>query len=324
MSSSSPVGTAREARGAVASASPGTVTVPGGGTQVSWEAAERALASGQRVRLHFDGSTARVLRTEVDVEAYTRRDHGRIAVDTARLAAEEPLTDDLRLALGVLQRLAGSALAESRAMLPTWTGNEARITAFLASWMVERHWQARALRDLLTGDDPVARPRPVAPRTPAGRLRRLHVDRLQPLIAPAWTVLAGEAVTAGHMARMAVQEASLQAALRALAPRLTGETRRVVEEIDDRQQGATDFFTAEAIARVSRSRREARTARVVLALGSPLDGGGTSDPDLPAALAVIGADPQTRAALRRARFEITRLLPGPDLPGRHLRSAGGA
>src|SRR5699024_7357590 len=117
----------------------------------------------------------------------------------------------------------------------------------------------------------------------------------------AWTVLAGEALTAGHMARMAIQEASLQAGLVALAPRLSGEAARVVSEVVARHEGATDFFTTEAIARITRSRREALTARAVLALDSPLDGGGIPDPDLPAALAVIGEAPRDRAALRRAR-----------------------
>src|SRR5699024_3293172 len=107
--------------------------------------------------LHFDGSIAPVLHTEVDVAAYVRRGTARLPVDTAQVEAEGPLGDEVRLTLGVLQRLEGSSLTESRAMLSTATGNEARITAFLATWQVDRFWQSRALRDLLTGDHPTAR-----------------------------------------------------------------------------------------------------------------------------------------------------------------------
>ncbi|ASK67144.1 hypothetical protein CFK39_09610 [Brachybacterium avium] len=270
--------------------------------------------------LHFDASITPVLRTDVDVAAYIRRGSSRLLVDAARLDSEGPVDGDLRLALEVLQRLESSALAESRAMLATATGNEARITAFLATWMVDRFWQSRALRDLLTGDHPTERPRHRRRPGLLHTLRRLQLDRVQPLLSPVWTGLAGEAVAAGHMARMAVQEASLQAALTAISHRLTGEARRIVEEVVDRHQAAVDFFTAEAIGRLTRSQREARTARVLLSLSSPLAGGGLPDPDLRPALAVIGSTAADRAALHRARFEITRLLPGPDLPDPYLSS----
>lgn len=270
--------------------------------------------------LHLDETITPVLRTDVDVAAYVRRGSARLEVDTAQLTAEAPLAEDVRLVLGVLQRLESSALAESRAMLATSTGNEARITAFLATWMVDRFWQSRALRDLLTGDHPTDRPAPFHRPGVAQALRRLHVDRLQPLLSPLWTGLGGEAVPAGHMARMAIQEASLQAALEILSRQVTGEARRVLEVVVARHQAAVDFFTAEAIARVTRSRRESALARLVLSLGSPLEAGGVPDPDLSAALAVLGGSARDRAALHRARYEITRLLPGPDLPDPHLGS----
>ena len=268
--------------------------------------------------LHFDETITPALLTDFDVAAYVRRGTSRLPVDSALHASQEPLRAAERLALGMLQRLESSALAESRMMLSTVTANEARITAFLATWLVDRHWQGRALRDLLTGDDPVERPEPGRRPSPSAVLRRVHVDRVQPLLTPLWNAAAGEAITAGHMARMAIQEATLQAGLQALAPQLHGEARRVVEWAAERHEDPVRFFRAEAIARITRSRREALTARAVLTLTSPLDGGGVPDPDLAAALAVIGTDPDRRAAVHRARFEITRLLPGPDLPQRHL------
>lgn len=264
--------------------------------------------------LHRGPGVAPVLRTAVDVGAYTREDHAKLPVDAPAVEAEGLPGDGTARTLGVLQRTEGSALAESRAMLATWTGNEARITAFLATWHVARHWQARALRDLLTAAGPARRPVPEAGADLLGRLRRIHVDRVQPLLSPAWTVLAGEAVTAGHMARLAIQEASLRTALRALAPRLGPEAARVVTEVADRHDDAVAFFRAEALARLTRSRREAAVARLVLSLDSPWHGGGVPDPDLPAALADLGADPRVRADLRRDREDITRLLPGPGIP----------
>lgn len=270
--------------------------------------------------LHLDGSITRVLLTDFDVAEYVRRGTGRLDVDTAKVEAEGGLEEPVRLALGALQRLESSALAESRAMLATVTANEARITAFLATWLVDRYWQARALRDLLTGDHPVERPTLRHRPHPLHALRRIHVDRIQPLISPLWNEFAGEAVAAGHMARMAIQEASLQAALHAVARRLSGEALRVVETVIERHDAAVEFFTAEASGRIIRSPREAAVARLVLSLDSPLDGGGIIDPDLKPALQVIGAESRDRAALRRARYEITRLLPAPDLPDPYLSS----
>lgn len=276
--------------------------------------------------LHLDASIDRVVVTDFDVEAYTRKEHGRLPVDGERLAADAPIPAHLLTALAALQRLEATALAESRAMLATWTGNEARVTAFLATWLVERYWISRALRDLqpaqaspVSGNEASPADAPTPPRVSArARLRQIQVDRVQPVLAPLWSAVAGESVTAGHMARMAIQEATLQAGLRALAPQLHGETRRVVEWAAQRHEDPVRFFRAEATARITRSRREARTARVVLTLTSPLHGGGVPDDRLGAALSVIGADPRDRAALHRARFEITRLLPGPDLPDPYL------
>lgn len=272
----------------------------------------------RRPYLHLDETIAPVVLTDFDVEAYTRKDHSRFPVDTELLATQGPLPAAMVEALRGWQHLEATALAESRAMLATWTGNEARVTAFLATWLVDRYWLARALRDLLPADrSPTGGPAP-APVPAGARVRRFQVDRVQPLLAPLWSALTGEAVTAGHMARMAIQEGTLQAGLQALAPQLHGEARRVVDWAAERHTDPVRFFRAEAFARITRSRREAATARAVVALTSPLDGGGVPDPGLEAALAMIGTESCHRAAVHRARFEITRLLPGPDLPERRL------
>lgn len=267
-------------------------------------------------RVFADGSVSAVLRTGFDVSAYTREVAGRLDVDLAEIAHEiEGLGAEaiagLRRDLAYLHRVESAALTEARTMLSSWTANEARITAFLASWLFERYWWARAVgevRDALgAGAEPA-----VGLVGPAAILRRQYVERILPLVGPAWTALAAERVTAGHMARMAIQEGSLLAALRALAPRLdrAPSARGVLEEVATRRERAVDFFTQEARARITRSRGEAIVARIVLAVGGdPLRPAGQRVEGEDAARASIFAAVEDRAALRAARFEITRLLP---------------
>lgn len=79
-------------------------------------------------RLHLDRDSLRVVTTDFDVAAYTRDARGPIPVDGA-----VTLTDDARLDLAYLWRVEHEALGDMRRMLSSWTGNEARITAFLAT-----------------------------------------------------------------------------------------------------------------------------------------------------------------------------------------------
>ena len=143
--------------------------------------------------LHLDDSITPVVVTDFDVAAYIRRGTSRLPVDSALHAQRAPAPARIvRLVLGVLQRLEASALAESRAMLATSTGNEARITAFLATWMVDRFWQSRALRDLLTGDHPVGPPRAAHRPHPTARAAP-HPRRPCPAAAvPAVGAVTGE------------------------------------------------------------------------------------------------------------------------------------
>lgn len=281
---------------------------------------------------NFDGSVPPVVRTAFDVSAYTLDVGGRIPVDAAAINRDArgdwaPLVT-LRRDLDYLHRLESAALTETRTMYSSWTANEARITAFAASWMWERFWWARALRDVraaIPGPRELRRQDPPPPGL-VHRARRLYVERALPLVGPAWTALAGEQVTAGHMARMSVQEGSLLAALHALSARLDTipEAQRVIEEICRRREGSVDFFRQEAIARITRSRGEARTARLVLTVGGdPLRPAGQWIPHEHDARRSIFRTPEARAALHAARFEITRLLPGLDLPSPRRRNAPG-
>lgn len=296
-------------------------------------------------REHADGTVASVLLTEFDVSAYTLEAAGPIEVDAQALreslgrlpaAALTALREDLNY----LWRVESAALDEVRTMYSSWTANEARITAFLATWLWERFWWARALAELrdalpspthhTSPGEPADTPfTDAAPRLRslgarlgarlgdlAAGVRRRYVQHLLPMTGPAWTALAGEQVTAGHMARMAIQEGSLLAALRALRPRTAdlAELPATLEEIITRRTRTLAFFRDEAIARITRSPGEARTARLVLAVtGSPLRPAGVQVPGEHPSLQRIFARAEDRAALRSARHEITRLLPGPDL-----------
>lgn len=310
----------------------------------------------------FDGTVPPVLRTAFDVTAYTLEVGGRIPVDATaigraaeRMTGNTPVDDgaptastgdaapavpadvldlaSLRRDLAYLHRIESAALTETRTMYSSWTANEARITAFAASWLWERFWWARSLREVrdalpATPERPREdRPQHEHPRpTPLHRARHLYVERALPMVGPVWAAVTGERVTAGHMARMAIQEGSLLVALRALSARLDHipEAQRVIDEICRRRERAAEFFRLEAIARITRSRGEALTARLVLATGGdPLRPAGQWVPGELEARRSLFAAPESRAALDAVRAEITRLLPGRGLPSPRRPSAPG-
>lgn len=255
-------------------------------------------------RLHTFAGHPLTLHTEFDVAEYTRSSRGRIAVDRDAVH----LTPDVRDDLAFLWRLDSAHLAETRALLATWTGNEARITAFVATWAFERLWLAHAVRDLLTAGGHQL-PSPLRRATLRARARGFYVERGLPVVAPIWTSIAGESVTAGHMARLAIQEAAFQAAYLALLPRLDGEAGRVVEEIARRREEMIGFFRLEAAARIARSPQEARMAKLHLGRRwRPLRIVGVADPDEPRALTSIFRTDEDRRRLTEADAALRRLL----------------
>ena len=256
-------------------------------------------------RLHTFAGQPLTLHTEFDVEAYTRGSRGRIKVDKDAVG---PIKGEVRDDLAFLWRLDSAHLSETRALLATWTGNEGRITAFVATWAYERLWLAHAIRDLLIAAGG-ALPEPLGRHTLRARARAFYVERGLPIVAPVWTSIVGESVTAGHMARLAIQEGALRAAYLALAPRLDGEARRVVEEVARRRDEMIRFFTLEAKARISRSPQEARMAKLHLHKGwRPLRVVGTADPDEPRAMRSIFRTDEDRARLAAADAELRQLL----------------
>lgn len=260
-------------------------------------------------RLFSDADHPTVLVTDFDVPGYLEQARGRIAVDRDRIDLPAEAARDL----GFLWRLENSALAETRALLASWTANEARITAFVTAWGYERYWLAKALRDVL--DAGAATGSPTPSRALSTRLRGIWVERALPIVAPVVGGLVREPVTAGHMARLAVQEGALQVAEAALLPRLEGEARRVLAEVVDRRAEIVRFFRTEATARITRSRREAVLARIHLGRPwAPLRVVGVPEPDESTVLASLFAEGSDRRALTASDSVIGQLLPGDPQP----------
>lgn len=256
-------------------------------------------------RLHSVAGRPVTMFTDFDVEAYVHRARGRIKVAKGRVAIAG---DELRADLAFLWRLDSAALSETRALLASWTGNEARITAFVATWAYERLWLAHALRDLLTADGSPL-PAPLGRSGLRAKARSWHVERVLPITVPIWTNIVGESVTAGQIARLAVQEASLQAACAAVARRLDGEALRVMDVIVERRDEMIRFFRMEASARISRSPQEARMASWHLTpLWRPFRVVGVPDSDEARALASIFRREEDRARLAEADAGLRKLL----------------
>ncbi|MFV0407653.1 MAG: hypothetical protein ACK5LN_12680 [Propioniciclava sp.] len=258
-------------------------------------------------RLFSHPERPEVLFTGFNVDAYARSAPGRITVDHEAVAAD-PFDAITAADLAFLWRLDSAGLSETRTMLSTWTGNEARITAFIATWSFDRMALSWAIRDLLDALD--ARPDPRSRAGIGARIREVWVERFQPLVAPGVTATIGETTTAWHMIRMALQEASLQAAYRELLPRLSGEAKRVVEIVAERRTPFIDFYNRETSARMARSRPEAVAARLALVGWQPLRIVGIPDPDEARALGTIFLTEEASTRLAAAQQPTRDLLHG--------------
>ncbi|GAB2608117.1 hypothetical protein [Pseudactinotalea suaedae] len=263
--------------------------------------------------LHSDGSTRPVVRTDFDVDKYVRGARGRIHVSASGPVISGRAARDLAF----LWRLEVAALAEMRSLLTSWTGNETRITAFLATWAYERYWLARAARDLLTA---AGRPLQANGRRPlSARIRSYGIDRFLPLVSPVVGGVLGEPLAAGHVARMAVQEGALRAGLAAVRARLEGEASDAVGEIIARRTDFVDFFRAETRARVERSTAERASAVVMLSRPwAPLRAVGVADAAEVQALSSIFDTPAALADLEASDLAVGAILPGRPTPALDL------
>lgn len=259
-------------------------------------------------RLHFE-EDMRVLYTDFDVAGYTKRARPRIKVDLPDLQLDPVLHQDLEY----LWRIEASAIGEMRSMISSWTGREARITAFLATWAYERYWIAKALEDILKAD---GCPGPKMPKFQlVGAAHALYVEYLLPTVAALSTIIVREPMSAGHMARMAVHEGAMAAAYRALKPRVGKDIAHIIDQILERRSDFIDFFQQEAKARIERSTPELQSAWLHIRDGwVPMRPDGVPDPDERRALRSIFRTPEARLDARAFDDFIGQLLPGHPLP----------
>lgn len=258
-------------------------------------------------RLYYDESM-RVLMTDFDVAEYTKRARPKIKVDVGELHLDPILHQDLEY----LWRIEASAIGDMRSMLSSWTGREARITAFLATWAYERYWIAKALSDLLQAD---GCPGPAMPGFQlVGAAHSLYVDYLLPTLASLSTIIVREPMSAGHMARMAIHEGAMAAAYRALQSRVDADVAAIFDQILLRRADFVDFFQQEATARIQRSTPELRSAQLHLKWWVPMRPDGVPDPDERRAIRSIFRTVQSRVDVRASDDVIGKLLPGYPLP----------
>lgn len=247
-----------------------------------------------------------VLTTDFDVAAYTRAEPGPISVEAQGLE----LTAEQALILRYLRSVLATELGQMRAMLSSWTGHEARITAFLATWAVERYWSARALRDLLQRASAPTELLPAQRRHPVQRrLASTYNSRILPLTASVTGTLVGEPITAGHMTRMAINQALLSAATQSAQIHLPDPAQAPLAQIHRRQETAFEFFAAEATARIKRTGAERASAelhlgwpwRPLLRNGLPVHGEAQ-------VFATLFDTPEAHARLLRAETSLTKNL----------------
>ncbi|OYN90519.1 hypothetical protein [Parenemella sanctibonifatiensis] len=259
-------------------------------------------------RRYFDGDPKlAVLRTDFDVADYTRQAQGRIL----QTPGPGELADDRRADFEFLWRVENGAISELREVISSWTGVEARITAFLATWAFERHWMAVAVRDMLAVDGEAPERKPARG---LDRIRSAYVEKLLPLVTPVVGFAVREPITAGHMAKMAIHEGALQVAYETLLPELSGGAHDTVAELIERRRPMIEFFRIEAATRIRRSSAERRAAGWALANFSPLRVGGVGDADARRSLRSIFGTAAAQAALAASDATIGDLVPGAPTP----------
>src|SRR5690625_4176317 len=87
-------------------------------------AGPRPVDPAPRPYLHLDETISPVVLTDFDVEAYTRKDHGRLPVETELLHAQDTLPAAMVRAMRAWQQLEDTALTASCTMLAYWLATD--------------------------------------------------------------------------------------------------------------------------------------------------------------------------------------------------------
>lgn len=234
-------------------------------------------------RLHSIAGRPITLFTDFDVDLYNRNARGRIKVAKAKV---KPMPAGVRDDLAFLWRLDSGAV-RGPACWPVGPGTR-RGSPRSSPPGPTSGCGSRTPSETCSPPTAVTFPSlwavTQAVRQGAQLLRRAR----WPIVVPVWTSIAGESVTAGHVAPPAVQEVSLQAAYAAPLPRLEGEASRVVHEIVDRRDemtGSSDGGLGADLPLALQEARDGEVAPCVPAVRSVSSG--APDPDETRALASI-------------------------------------
>lgn len=197
-----------------------------------------------------------------DVREFARTAHGshRGTLDLASLA-EEPLDADSVRLVRALRDMERTTLHRVRDLLVTATHKDARVTAFLTTWMFERFWIADAL-DAVLDASPAARDLPSS----AGPARWVLAERRErrgPIRRSLIANITGTQIVAEHVTTSLVDEWITQAAYRRLAA-VSPAMASIIDPVVEIKQRHIRFLAEEAEWRLGRSARARRITRSAL------------------------------------------------------------
>ena len=204
-----------------------------------------------------------------DVREFARTAHGshRGALDLESLA-DEPLDAASVRLVRALRDMERATLHRVRDLLVTATHKDARVTAFLTTWMFERFWIADAL-DAVLDTSPAARDLP-STVGPARRVRSERRERRGPIRRSLSAGITGTQIVAEHVTTGLVDEWITLAAYRRLAG-VSPVMASIANPVMHIKQRHVSFLAEEAERRLRCSARARRiTARALRHTAWPL------------------------------------------------------
>src|SRR5512147_2371266 len=179
-----------------------------------------------------------------DVREFARTAHGshRGRLDLKPLA-DEPLDADSVRLVRALRDMERTTLRRMRDVLVTATHKDARVTAFLTTWMFERFWIADAL-DAALDASPAARDLPPSAGPARWVLTELR-ERRGPICRSVIAGITGTQIVAEHMTTSLVDEWITQAAYRRLAD-VSPVMASIINPVLEIKQRHTRFLAEEA------------------------------------------------------------------------------
>ncbi|MGI5514786.1 hypothetical protein [Streptomyces sp. CA-106131] len=197
-----------------------------------------------------------------DVREFARTAHGshRGTLDLGSLAEEPPDAESIRL-VRALRDMERATLHRVRDLLVTATHKDARVTAFLTTWMFERFWIADAL-DAVLDASPAARGLPSS----AGPARWVLAERRErrgPIRRSLIATVTGSQIVAAHVTTSLVDEWITQAAYRRLAG-VSPAVASIVNPVVEIKHRHIRFLAEESQRRLGHSVRAQRITRRAL------------------------------------------------------------